>query len=279
MFEYAHVNDNDRYDDVDDDSNNLSYLQKFKRSIIRDLDRYAAKLHISRMYIILLIFIVILLIVIFDIRWSMKKGLTSNIVVQKGGFVGYGGIDLFGNEEVEKQIEKKQENKKSIKDAMSSGMTRKAATAAVKANREQKDRMSSLSFGEFSFNPKTDSKPATPNNKPATSNNATPSKKLEIDKDKGVEDPAALTKKEGWSKKQLKKGSEKLGSWKNDFMANFKSGPMQNISNILGTSLSSAFWFVGFIFTALGFISLPFIIVVAMTYTVLKYLLSFFSGL
>ena len=103
--------------------------------------------------------------------------------------------------------------------------------------------------------------------------------KIEINTDKGVDDPKSLEKKEGATKRQLKKGAAKLGSWKKDFTANFKSGPMQNMGDIVGTSLSSAFWFVGAIFTVLGLISLPFLIVVTVTYTVLKYLLSFFSGL
>ena len=296
-IEYAEEVDNDRYDGVDEDDSSLTFYQRFKRSIIRDLDRYALKLHTNRRYIIIIILVIILLVVILDIRWSRKKGLTSNIVQSGGGREGSGGndfnmrqFDLFGKKSLDTQVtEAKQkqtkaqkiENKKAASEA-----TKQKQIADGAAKREARQKASEDSKGANNNTlakqkEKQDTaKPANNTTKPAdpsAGNNA--AKKLEVDTEKGAEDPAALAKKDSFTKKQLKKGSAKLGDWKNNFMSNFKSGPMQNIGDILGTSLSSAFWFVGFIFTALGFISLPFIIVVAATYTVLKYLLSFFSGL
>jgi hypothetical protein len=292
-IEYAEEVDNDRYDGVDEDDSSLTFYQRFKRSIIRDLDKYALKLHTNRRYIIIIILVIILLVVILDIRWSRKKGLTSNIVQSGGG----GGddfnmseFDIFGKKSLDTQVaeakQKQAKAEKIEKKKAASEATKQKQIADGAAIREARQKASENSKGANNntlaeIKKKQDpAKPANNTTKPAdpaAGNNA--SKKLEVDKEKGVEDPAALAKKDSFTKKQLKKGSAKLGDWKNNFMSNFKSGPMQNIGDILGTSLSSAFWFVGFIFTALGFISLPFIIVVAATYTVLKYLLSFFSGL
>jgi hypothetical protein len=273
-IEYAEEVNNDRYDGVESDNDeSLTFYQRFKRSIIRDLDRYALKLHTNRKYIIIIILVIILLVVILDIRWSRKKGLTSSIVQNGGGDdFNINQFDLFGN--VDKQIkDKKQKNDKAAIIAKEKAEGAAKTEARKKAVEQSKEITNNNTLAKKKEH--QDKQDAAEQKKQTDELTA----KVEVDKEKGAEDPASLAKKDSFTKKQLKKGSAKLGNWKNEFMSNFKSGPMQNFGNIIGTSLSSAFWFVGFIFTALGFISLPFIIVVAATYTVLKYLLSFFSGL